>query len=204
MSIRKFQNHIENLFVIIAMKKIFFLLFVLATLPLLAQNRSETHRFDLRLGFGVTILGTGDFIACNFQNELNYRISPYFSSSVSLNIGRSNVSAANQSGASFVQGNLNIYVSPFKNNRRNDFRLGGGISVYNISDYTTSPYLDTATGHEYRVFDGSRRTAFGFNMVVEYTHRISKKFLIGALLFSQPYLNGDINSGGMVKFGMVL
>jgi len=186
------------------MKKIVLFFFVMASLPLLAQNKTATRRFDLRLGFGVTTLGTGDYLTCNFENELNYKISRYFSTSASINIGRSMTGAESHAGASFVQGNLNIYISPFKNDKRNDFRIGGGLSVYNISDYYTYPYLDVTTGRELTLYDGSKRTAFGFNIVAEYTYLISKRFLFGALLFSQPYLNGDINSGGMVKFGFVL
>jgi len=178
--------------------------FVMASLPLLAQKNTASRRFDLRLGFGITTLGSGDYLTCNFENELNYKISRYFSASASFNIGRSTTGAENNAGASFVQGNLNIYISPFKNDKRNDFRIGGGISVYNISDYFTSPYLDVTTGRELTLYDGSKRTAFGFNAVAEYTYLISKRFLFGVLLFSQPYLNGDINSGVMVKFGFVL
>ncbi len=186
------------------LKKIFLLYFVLVSIPLLAQKQNLSRRFDLRLGFGVTLLGTGDYVTCNFENELNYKISSFFSSSASVNIGQSYVGAENNSGASFVQGNLNIYFSPFRNNKRNDFRLGGGLSVYHISDYYTSPYTNYHTGEKLTLFYGSKRTAFGFNIVAEYTYLISEKFLLGVLLFSQPYLNGDINSGGMVKFGIVL
>ncbi len=187
------------------MKILFFTFFFVSfSMFVRAQQQTETRKFDFRLGFGVTILGTGDIITCNFENELNYKISRYFASSASLNIGKSGLGQAEQASASFVQGNLNLYISPFRNDKRNDFRLGGGISVYNISDYTVSYYWDPVSQKNNTVFLNDKRTAFGFNMVAEYSYRFSKKFLFGVLLFSQPYLNGDINSGGMVKFGVVL
>jgi len=41
-------------------------------------------------------------------------------------------------------------------------------------------------------------------MVLENTYVINWKYLLGIKLFIQPYLNGDINSGIMAKFGIIL
>ena len=97
---------------------------------MLAQD--ETENPDIRLGVGSTILGTGDMTTIAFENELNYRISSYFTTALSAGYGRSNDGIYET--ASYLLGNLNKFLSPFKDTGRNDFRLGTGLSFMNLSD----------------------------------------------------------------------
>ena len=85
---------------------------------MLAQD--ETENLDIRLGVGSTILGTGDMTTIAFENELNYRISSYFTTALSAGYGRSNDGIYET--ASYLLGNLNVFPSPYKNIGRNDFR----------------------------------------------------------------------------------
>jgi hypothetical protein len=49
-----------------------------------------------------------------------------------------------------------------------------------------------------------KRTSSGINIIIEDTYSISEKYLLGLKLFTQPYFNGDLNSGILLKFGMKL
>jgi len=178
-------------------KYLVIVLFVIAT-QLNAQDKQT--KFDVKFGVGISLLGTGDMTTINFENETNYKISQYFSTSFTLNYGRSNSGVYETS--SYIQGNLNIFISPFKNNRKNDFRIGTGFSIMNISD---SYYFLQECGvgiEQTSPYHFDKRNSSGFNIIIEDTYSINEKYLIGLKLFTQPYFNGDLNSGVLLKFGL--
>ena len=183
------------------MKTSIFLILLLFSIPLFAQE--ENRNFDIRFGVGRTILGSGDMITLTFENELNYKINPYFTTALSLNYGRSNYGVFET--ASYVQGNLNLYLSPFKNTKRNDFRVGTGISLYQVSDaYLVSASYDSRGNLIEADYDFDERSSYGYSIILEDTYTIKTRFLIGLKLFTQPYFNGDINSGLLLKAGVKL
>ena len=97
----------------------------------------------------------------------------------------------------YQQLNTNIYVSPFRNNRKVDFKIGTGVSA----NYVLERRINWLSS----VFPSPRinesRFSVGVNMIVETTITIENNFLLGFKGFIQPYANGDINSGILVKFG---
>jgi len=166
----------------------------------LGNAQDNEYTLDIRFGAGTSLLGTGDMQTIMFDNELNIRLSDYFSCSGSLAYAKSDNGVFQQ--ASFVQLNSNVYLSPFKNNGKNDFRLGAGLSWYEVSDvFESSVSFENGepVSVEYR-FD--KRNSIGFNLIIENTYAITDKYLIGLKLFTQPYENGDINSGILLKFGV--
>jgi hypothetical protein len=167
-----------------------------------AFGQENVRKVDVRLGAGLSLLGSGDMVTFNYENELNIKLNKYFSTSVSLNLGRSNRGVFET--ASFTQGNLNVFLSPFKNTGRFDFRFGPGFTYYNISDaYISSQVwkngILVSTNYKF-----DNRNSYGFNVIIEGSFLITERFLLGVKLFTQPYHNGDINSGGMLKLGVVL
>jgi len=181
-------------------KKLLIVFFLIGSFQLSAQLSEK--KFDLRIGAGATLLGSGDMITFSFENELNYRMNPYFTSALSFAFGKSNTGVWET--ASYLQGNLSMFLSPFKNNRYNDFRLGLGISVNNVTDaYVQGTYYENGVIVDVdHVIEN--RNAFGYNIIIEDSYRFSEKFLIGFKLYTQPYTNGDINSGALIKFGIFL
>ncbi len=196
-----------------------------------AQDEPARKKFDIRFGAGWSLLGTGDLGAANFENEFNFKFSRYFTTSASFNYGRVDnnrevVETSTIVGpdnlayqrtvtepwyhvASFLQGNINLFISPFRNNRKNDLRIGGGISVYNISESFINGYFSVPEeykwlyGDYFVTWEYDKRTSFGWNIIIEDTYTIAGKFLVGVKAFTQPYMNGDINSGFMGKVGLV-
>ncbi len=169
----------------------------LGTLNLSAQISEQS--FDVRFGVGRSILGTGDMRVTGFETELNYRINPYLTTSTSVNYGKSSNGVFLTT--SYLQGNLNLFVSPFKNTRENDFRIGTGLSVMDVSDVYISE-SSFENGIPRYVYGYDDRTSIGFNIIIENTYALTDKYLIGAKVFTQPYTNGDINSGIIIKLGV--
>ncbi len=179
---------------------LFFFLF-LFSLPLFAQEGSKD--FDFRFGAGRSVLGTGDMRCFIFENEINYRLNAYFTPALAVGYGRSNSGV--HATASYLQGNFNIFFSPFKNTGKNDFRIGAGLSVVNMSD-TRLVSVIYGSGSNIIVADYAPevRNSSGFSFILEDTYTIKDKFLLGFKLFTQPYFNGDINSGILLKSGIRL
>lgn len=181
------------------MKKstLLFATFIILSSPLISQD--NFGKIDFRAGGGISLLGTGDMLTFVFENELNYKLTRFFTSSLSLDLGRSNDGVFET--ASFTQGNINLFFSPFSNERAIDFRLGTGLTFYNVSDaYLQSAHYENGilidTDHTFE-----NRNSFGFNVIIESSYLLTKKALLGIKIFTQPYFNSDINSGIMLKFG---
>lgn len=182
------------------MKRYLLIILLISSVQLFSQE--ITKKFDLRLGAGLSLLGSGDMSTITFENELNYKINSYFSSSLSLNFGKSYRGI--YENTSYLQSNLNIFLSPFKNIRKNNFRIGGGLSLMNVTN-SAEPWVDCGVGSPAEVQTLTHtNNSFGFNIILENTYTIANKYLIGLKLFTQPYTNGDINTGILVKFGVVL
>jgi len=182
------------------MKK--FLVIILSVIATQLSAQDNHKKFDVKFGVGISLLGTGDMTTINFENELNYKFSHYFSTSFTLNYGKS-ISGVYET-SSYIQENLNIFISPFKNSRKNDFRIGTGFSIMNISD---SYYFEEECGvgiEQSSPYHYDKRNSLGFNIIIENTYSINARFLIGLKLFTQPYTNGDINSGILLKCGLKL
>ena len=178
-----------------------FTLIVVAVLISIAGNAQDVKsRMDLRFGIGTSSLGKGDMRTIMFENEVNMKLNNYFTLSGGIGYAKSDYGVFEQ--ASFVQLNTNIYISPFKNSRRNDFRIGTGPSWYSISDVyrSSARYLNGQLVDEEYEFD--TRNSIGFNVIIENCYLVAEKYLLGLKLFGQSYQNGDGNSGILLKLGI--
>jgi len=180
--------------------KNFILIAITVLISFIGNAQDIKSRVDLRFGIGTSLLGTGDMQTIMFDNEVNMKLNSYFTLGGGLGYGKSDNGVFLQ--ASFVQLNANIYISPFKNSRRNDFRIGTGPSWYSVSDV----YQSSARYQNGQLVDAEyefdKRSSIGFNLIIENTYLIKEKYLLGLKLFTQPYLNGDINSGILLKLGV--
>ncbi len=179
------------------MKKVIFAIVILFSISAKAQTTKP--RLDFRFGVGHSLLGSGDYRTIMFENEVNYFVNNYFSASGSLGYGKSDPN--DQRSASFLQQGLTLHVSPLKNTRRNDFRIGLGLSRMSTSSHRVgASRLENGVWNQEKVFERSR--SFGGNLQIENTYAITSKIKISAKMFTQPYFNGDINSGILVKAGL--
>lgn len=170
------------------------------TIQLHAQDTQK--KLGFHFGMGSSLLGTGDITTFNVENEFSYKLNSYFSTSFTFNYGRGNMGKEKLSA--YAQGNLNIFISPFKNNRKNDFKIGTGVSLMDI--YSINHHLAMCgTGlEEAPPYEFNKRTPFGFNIIIEDTYSINDTYIVGIKLFTQSYTSDDINSGILVKVGLKL
>lgn len=180
-------------------KYLTFILFIIVT-QLNAQDANK--KLDFKFGVGKSLLGTGDMRTINFENEINYKINNYFSSSFTLNFGYSDYGVFKTS--TYFQGNLNVFISPFKNNKKNDFRIGTGLSIMNVFDSYYIPHDDGVVLNQSSAYYFDKRNSSGLNIIIEDTYSFKGKYLIGLKLYSQPYFNGDLNTGILLKIGLKL
>ena len=179
------------------------ILFAIALFITLNMNAQEnTHKFDFKIGTGLGFMGSGDLTALCFENELNYKLNNYFSTSISLGIGRSIEFIEDHND--YLQGSLNLFISPFRNDKRNNFKIGLGYTRINeTSTYLSGTYI--LLGTTMNKFDYSSGSINGFNMIIENEYSITSRFLIGGKLFVTGGIDeGGIVSGGMIKLGIAL
>lgn len=183
------------------MKKTFIVI-ILSTVILNMTAQERTQKFDFKIGSGLGFMGSGDLTALCFENELNYKLNNYFSTSISLGIGRSVEFKDNHND--YLQGSLNLFISPFRNDKRNNFKLGLGYTRINeaVTYLSSSYYYPNTYLNE---FEYSGTSINGFNMIIENEYKITSRFLIGCKLFVTGGIEeGGIVSGGMIKLGIVL
>jgi hypothetical protein len=181
------------------MKKIIFILLVSLSLTVFSQE--STSKFDFRLGVGSTFLGSGDMLTIAYENELNYHINNYLTASPSIGFAKSNYGV--NEIANYMQGNVNLFYSPFKNNKTNDFRIGLGASFLNYSYSFEFERQTLSNGKDYSRYLFPTENDFGLNVALENTFKLSPRLLLGVKAFTQIYTQ-NINSGLMVKVGYSL
>lgn len=169
-------------------------------------GQKKINKIDFRIGSGISNIGAGDVLVLNYENEVNYKLNNYFSLSLSVNFGKA-IPSWNYftKVLSLTQGDANIFFSPFKNFKRNDFRVGSGISILNISTaYIEKRVWVNGVLTEILYNISGPRNTIGFNMIIEDTYNFSKYFLSGFKIFINNYRSGDINAGVMLKLGIKL
>ncbi len=181
------------------MKKLIFILSVTFSLTLFSQETAS--KFDIRMGLGSSLVGSGDMITTAFENELNYRINSHFAISPSIGFAKSNYGV--NEIANYLQGNLNFFYSPFRNNKSMDFRMGLGASFIDYNRSFEYERITLNNGKEYSRYDFSPEKDFGVNLILENTVKLSPRFSLGLKAFTQFYIS-NINSGLMVKLGYTL
>jgi long-subunit fatty acid transport protein len=181
------------------MKQLFLILIALSSSPLLM---AQTSKFELRAGIGSSFLGTGDMRTITLENELYYALNDYFTFGGGIAVAHSNRGVFEQ--ASFLQANSNLFISPFRNNRRLDWRLGTGISWYGISDVRPISFKHENGSLVHAEYQLDRRNAPGINAITEVSYLMNDRFFAGVKLFSQFYSNADRNTGAMLRVGLKL
>lgn len=180
------------------MKK--YLITILLTISVFIAAQNSTSKFDIRLGSGISFLSSGDMTTSIYENELNYKLNPYLSNSLAIDFGRSNRGV--YENVSLFQANFNGFISPFKNNLRNDFRIGVGLSFIDISKVYLQSTEFVNDQLVRQVFLIDMKNGLGVNLILENTFMINKRFFVGIKLFSQHYFKINTNSGVMLKCGM--
>lgn len=172
------------------MKSIYLiLLFILSATTAFAQN-PVTYYF----GFGKSISNKGNMHFALLHNELSLKINRSFSTSLDIQIARSYRGILDRS--EYLQGNWNIMVSPFKNEKKIFFKVGSGI-FYNH----TWNYFDPTIYPDYN----KKVDIFRLSLFLEDEFKISNKMVLALRLFTYPkFSTNETISGALIKVGFRL
>jgi len=174
-------------------------LVAIITTNLIAQENSS--KFDYKLGTGISIMGSGDLFVLSFENELNYKLTNYISTSLGIGIGRS-VQTIDRNN-NYLLGGLNLFVSPFRNDKKNNFKFGLGYTLINES-VTYKVYI-TNPNNVWPIHNYYSNVLNCFNVIIEDEKKITSKYLIGGKLFMTAGIKeGGVLIGGMLKLGVIL
>jgi hypothetical protein len=167
---------------------------IIVFLVLIALVAEAQIVHDAKFGLGASFLGTGDMLIGKVEGEATRKWNRIVSNSVAVGIGYGDSEIYNSTFPQrtfTVHLDANVFVSPFGNRGVYNFKLGTGPSLMYV--------LDTCRRRESSIRED--RLSLGFSMMVENEVAISDNQMVGLKMMVQPYLNGDIASTLLLKFG---
>jgi len=166
----------------------YLLLIVLFSVFIQAQEKFSG--FDLRLGAGITSLGTDDMRLGSEEIEGNYTFDKYWASSLSIAFGNNR---PNQKlTGSYIQGNVNIFLSPFDNEGNWDGRIGLGLTYWDLN-YTSYSYTNGILTNKQA--NPGRSSTFGYNIIVENSWLLTDRIFLGFKVYLQSYSDNNHHLG---------
>lgn len=179
---------------------IFSLSFVFLSASLFAQSPTKSPKLIGKLSIDQALSGTGDMRLTRMENALEYRLNRYFTPSVSLAFAKSDLGV--HLTTSMIQSNANMFFSPFRNNRNNDFRIGIGVSGMRVSNFFEKAAFYENGQYAYSEYEFRQENTYGFNLILEDNFQLSPHILLGFRLAYQLYESGDQIIGGGINLGI--
>lgn len=180
---------------------LFFMILITLIPNLFSQDNDYKSKYEL--GFGLSLLGTGDIPHISIINELDHAVTKRLELSLGLGFGRGlSTNIKFPMAASTFQTNANIFFTPLLIRDKYKLKLGTGFSLYNLNKLKAYiGYQDLEGNWIITDYYSIYYTAYGFNVLIENELLIYKNISAAFLLFFQRYQNRDTNAGGMLKIG---
>ncbi len=157
---------------------------------------------NIQFGTGTLFWGSGDITLYKFETEFTKKWNTYISNSISLVTNYDGKPRDGYEAATVLQGNLNLFVSPFGNDGENNFKIGLGISRMHFSEtrFSSLQYIGNVFTVTYSMIN---RSSFGAILLLEDEYRLNEKIFIGLGVATQIY-HQDIGHSLKMKLGIVL
>ncbi len=183
------------------MKKLLIILLIFSSIHLFSQEKVK--KFNYQFGFGLNHFNDEENLCISFENEINYKLNKYFSNSISVSYGKDILKEKGLHVTSYLQGSINIYFSPLKNNKKNDFKIGTGYTYINYNEINNfDPEINSFDLENYTLFKNKLSL---LNFIFEYNYSINNKYIIGLNSYSKfNNITQFIEVGLMLKLGVVL
>ena len=187
------------------MKKLLLILFIFSSIQLFSQEKAQ--KLDFKFGTGITLFIEDENLCLSFENEINYKLNKYFSNSLSVNYGKNINNINNSYILSYLSGSINMFFSPFKNNKINELKIGTG---YTFIKYDESLNIDPEVFVKPEFMISSQTIVkinklSLLNVIIEYNYLITNKYLVGLNTSVRLNTKQDfIDTGLMLKLGVVL
>lgn len=181
------------------MKKTILIIYFLLSLNLLF-SQVDNNKFNYSIGFGSVLAGKGNLLTI-VENQINYNLNNYFSLSLNVDNGRS--FGYSDEVNDFFQFGSNIFISPLKNIRQNNLKIGLGLAEINET-VTNKVFVYNNTKYE-KFYNVVKNASIGYNFIIEYEYKINSHYLIGGKLFTTgKFSDRSLFVGGLIKFGILL
>ena len=163
----------------------------------------SNSKLKLEVGYGLSLLGSGDKTAKSGIVELDYSITNWLEASFSSVIATASSDLPGDN-AGFIQTNLNVLFVPLRVKDTYFLKLGGGLTYYDYEGVSAvRTCFDTGVPVP-KSFSFREANEFGYSIVIENQYRFNDKYSVALQVFVQEYSNGDTNAGGNLKFGITL
>lgn len=180
-----------------------FLLLYLVSFKALGQE-NDFRQSNISLGWGSAMLSNGDTKAITMESEFSLAWHKIYSNSLVLNYGYSNVGIYEETH--FVHLDLNFFVSPFGNEKKNIFKSGIGISFLHQNSYYQNSYEYQGNDSDLvkPIYDNNHFNSLGLVMLLEDDYNISKRVIVGAKVSLYQFMRGNNIASAVVKVGLNL
>lgn len=187
------------------------ILILLILIPLFLKSQNLPNKI-VKLGTGVSLIGSGDLGFHHFDLEYYKSLNRYFSISTSLTSGYG-FNNYNSPAAFLIKPNLNILFSLLKNRRKFNIEIGGGLALQYVSakKVTRRKFINGQLVEiQYR---NDNYQSIGYNLMLENSYRINPNHMVAIRAFITPYFNtdrfttfftNDIHSGIQISWGFML
>lgn len=167
-------------------------------------SQDNYYKSKYELGFGLSLLGTGDITSVSIMNEIDHRVGKMLELSMAIGFGKGipRYNFLPVFALSTFHINANAYFIPFQIKNIYKLKLGGGYSLFNLNEVgTQSGHIDENNVYIVDKYSINNYTTNGYNVLIENELLIYKNISAAFLLFFQRYQNHDTNAGGMLKIG---
>lgn len=168
--------------------KLTILIFIFSSflnINLKAQNINPVYRFSL--GYGNTLLGTGDYIAHNFVFEGSKELKRKIEANANITIGLSSDHKSWKYSLYYFQVNLNFTRKIWQPTKFYTLKIGAGASFfrYSYASYFDQILIDPNT--TLNLGNGEEYVTLGYNILINNEIKVSKSSFVNFGALGQFY-----------------
>lgn len=162
----------------------FFTLFLIYNQNIFSQE--FVNKNNLKLGYGLSLLGSGDLKVLNIVNEYERVLTPNFFGTVNINFGISNDHNHRKYGMNYLQSNINFTYKLFNFGSKSKLKIGGGGSLLK---YSFVSYFDNFILDDFilTLGEGVDYISIGYNFIISVDYNINHKFSVSLTTLGQFY-----------------
>lgn len=162
----------------------FFTLFLIYNQNIYSQE--VVNKNKLKLGYGLSLLGSGDLKVLNIVNEYERVLTPFFFGTVNINFGISNDHNHRNYGMNYLQSNINFTYKLCNFGSKSNMKIGGGGSLlkYSFVSYFDNFILDDFV---LTLGEGVDYISIGYNFIISFDYNINHKFSVSLSTLGQFY-----------------
>ncbi|MEZ7936231.1 MAG: hypothetical protein QMB99_03490 [Paludibacteraceae bacterium] len=158
-----------------------------------------SNKFEFKIGTGIVLIEKGTYNS-SFENEIGYKLNKLLAASMAISTGRSFDSSVEHND--YLQGGLNIFISPWKNINRNNFKLGIGYALMNRSKTNLHNIFEESKYCKEYIYTSN--VVNGINFILENDYKINSLFTAGGKIYLGMFERSDLTYGAMLHFGIAL